>query len=82
LTINASDSIIDPNIVLTLQPYLTTQGTIYTPPNGTFTNNGGGLYIIDLVGVPEPAVPPATPLVVKSNIGGQSPASALTLIRL
>jgi hypothetical protein len=81
LDVNATDTIISPNVVLTLQPYITKAGTLFTPPNGTFTNNGGGLYIITLVGAPEPAVPPATPLVVKSNVGGASAPTALTKIR-
>ncbi|MGB7621026.1 MAG: hypothetical protein WBN92_01635 [Terriglobia bacterium] len=85
LDIAASSSVVSPNIILTLQPYLTAQGTMFNPTTlgGTaniFTNNGGGLYIITLVGAPEPAVPPATPLIVTSNIGGRG-TSALTLIR-
>ncbi|MBZ5537774.1 MAG: hypothetical protein LAO31_17605, partial [Acidobacteriia bacterium] len=81
LDLTVTDTIISPNVILTLQPYITTGGTLFTPPNGTLTNNGGGNYVLTLVGAPEPAVPPATPLVVKSNLGGASPKTALTKIR-
>jgi hypothetical protein len=84
LVVNASSSVVSPNVVLTLQPYLTTQGVVFDPSTlgNVFTNNGGGLYILTLVGAPEPAVPPATPLVVISNLGGASPPHGLDKIRL
>ncbi len=75
----------DPTAVLTLQPYLTTSGLTFNPIAincATFTNNGGGLYTLDCVGAPEPALPPATPLVVKSSLGGVSAPTALQRIRL
>ncbi|HEX6829368.1 MAG TPA: hypothetical protein VF104_10360, partial [Burkholderiales bacterium] len=86
LIINATSSVVSPNVVLRLQPYLTTAGTLYDPcpPSGVgcaFQNTGGGLYIITVVGAPEPAIPPATPLDVKSNLQGDSGSFALTLIR-
>lgn len=89
LTINASDSVISPDLVLTLQPYLTTAGTTYKPclaDGGVgciFTNQGSGLYLLDIVGAPEPAVPPATPMSITSNIpGGGTPSPfGLTSIR-
>ena len=61
LTVNASSSTVSPNVVLTLQPYVTATGTTFDPSllGATFTNNGGGVYILVLVGAPEPAVPPA-----------------------
>jgi hypothetical protein len=74
-----------PNAVLTLQPYLTQSGTIFDPATvgNTFTNTGGGIYTITLVGVPQPAAaanvtgatapftPGATPLtVVATNTVG------------
>jgi hypothetical protein len=83
LDITASSSVISPNIILSLQPYVTATGATFDPKSlgsNVFTNNGGGLYLITLVGAPEPAVPPATPLIVTSNIGGRA-TSALTLIR-
>jgi len=80
LIINATSSVVSPNVVLTLQPYVTVSGTTFTP-TATLTNNGGGLYTLTLVGVPEPAVPPAAPLQVTSNLGGASPFTALTRIR-
>lgn len=77
--------------VLTLQPYLTTAGTIFNPgAAGVFTNNGAGLYILTLVGAPRPACnsngnfsTPCTlaPLDVKSSQGGDSGFFALTKIR-
>ncbi len=87
LSLTATSNVVSPNVALTLQPYVTTTGTTYSPcpADGglgcVFTNAGGGLYTLDLVGVPEPAVPPATPLVVRSNLGGASPGTALTRIR-
>ena len=45
-----------------------------------FTNNGGGLYSLTLNGVPEPAIPAATPLDVKSNLTGDSGFFALTKV--
>ncbi|MBZ5536077.1 MAG: PKD domain-containing protein [Acidobacteriia bacterium] len=85
LDLTASSSVISPNIILTLQPYVTTSGATFDPRSlgstaNILTNNGGGLYIMTLVGAPEPAVPPATPLTVTSNIGGRG-TSGLTLIR-
>jgi hypothetical protein len=44
-----------------------------------FTNNGGGLYIITLVGAPQPGA--GNVLTVRSSLGGVSPASPLTKIR-
>ena len=84
LILNATSSVISPAVVLKLAPYVTTLGTTFDPCASlgcTFTNNGGGLYLLDIVGAPEPAVPPATPLVVFSSLGGQSPPTALTRIR-
>ncbi len=83
LDLTASSSVISPNVILTLQPYLTKSGTIFDPRtlgSNLFTNNGGGLYVMTLVGAPEPAIPPATPLTATSNLGG-SGSSGLTLIR-
>ncbi|MGB7621710.1 MAG: hypothetical protein WBN92_05115 [Terriglobia bacterium] len=81
LDLTVTDTIVSPNVILTLQPYITKGGTLFTPPNGKLTNNGNGNYVITLVGAPEPAVPPAKPLVVKSNLGGASAPTALTTIR-
>lgn len=87
LIINATSSVVSPNVVLTLQPYVTSSGNTYNPDpaaggvGNTFTNNGSGSYTLSIAGVPEPAVPPATPLVVKSNLNGVSAPSGLTRIR-
>jgi hypothetical protein len=89
LTINASDSVVSPNIVLTLQPYITTTGALFDPcvslgvSGCTFLNQGTGLYLLDVLGAPEPAIPPATPMLIKSNIpgGGTPNPFGLTSIR-
>ena len=56
LTVNASSSVVSPNVVLTLQPYVTATGTTFDPSQlgAVFTNNGGGVYILVLVGAPGP----------------------------
>ncbi|MFL5409855.1 MAG: hypothetical protein ACJ79D_00665, partial [Myxococcales bacterium] len=79
LDITATSTVVSPNVVLTLQPYLTSTGITFTPAAATFTNTGGGIYTITLVGVPQPAASPARPIVVKSNLNGTSPASAITV---
>jgi hypothetical protein len=96
LTLNATSSVISPNVVLKLQPYVTTTGTTYNPDpaaggvGNTFTNNGGGVYVLVLNGVPEPACGnpngnttpcPTKPLDIKSNLNGDSGSFALTDIR-
>ena len=82
LIVNATSSVVSPTVVLTLQPYKTSTGATFDPAGAnTFTNNGAGAYILTLVGVPEPAIPPATPIVVKSSAGGISPPLGLTKIR-
>jgi len=82
LLLTATSSVVSSAVVLTLQPYLTINGTIFDPgANGVFLNTGGGLYTLDLVGVQQPALSPAAPLVVKSNLGGVSPPAAVTRIR-
>ena len=93
LVVTASSSVISPNVVLTLNPYVCAvpalAGTLPCPGGSfdpatignTFTNNGGGLYTMTLVGAPEPAVPPALPLTATSNLGTTSPAHGLDRIR-
>jgi len=83
LILTASSSVVSPTVVLTLNPYLTTTGTIFNPATlgNTFTNIGAGNYTLTLVGAPEPALPGATPLTASSSAGGISPPQGLTLIR-
>lgn len=96
LILNATSSVVSPNVVLKLQPYVTTTGTTYNPDpaaggvGNTFTNAGGGVYTLTLNGVPEPACGnpngnvapcPTKPLDVKSNLNGDSGFFALTDIR-
>ncbi|HEY6908410.1 MAG TPA: hypothetical protein VI356_03505 [Myxococcales bacterium] len=81
LDLTASSSVVSPNVVLTLNPYLTTQGTTFDPTalGATFTNTGAGAYTLTLVGAPEPALPPATPIVAHSNLGGVSQPIGITV---
>ncbi len=81
LILNATSSIVSPSVILTLDPYVTTTGTTFDPATlgNVFTNNGGGLYIITLVGAPQPGA--GNVLRVRSNLGGVSPLTALTRIR-
>jgi hypothetical protein len=83
LDLTATSSVVSPGVVLTLQPYVTATGTTFDPTalGSVLTNNGNGLYTLTLVGAPEPALPPARPLVVKSSLGGASPPTGLTRIR-
>jgi hypothetical protein len=91
LILTAASSVISPNIVLTLQPYMTEQGTVFTPPAGTVFVNAAGILTLDAVGMPAPAcnlggtyLTPCgqAPLIVTSNKGGTSAPHALDLIRL
>jgi hypothetical protein len=81
LIITASSDVISPNVVLKLLPYTTTSGSTFDPATlgDTFTNGGGGLYTLTLVGAPQPASGPV--LQVKSNLGGLSPLHALDRVR-
>jgi len=81
LDLTATSSVISPNVILTLQPYVTAQGTTFDPTQlgSVFTNTGAGAYTLTLVGAPQPAAPPATPIVIKSNIGGVSPPTGITV---
>jgi hypothetical protein len=93
LILTATSSVISPTVNLFLNPYacnvtqppgvLPCPGGVFDPAvlGNAFTNAGGGLYNLTLVGAPEPAVPPATPLTVRSSLGGVSAASALTRVR-
>jgi hypothetical protein len=93
LIINANSNIVSPNIVLTLQPYITNGGTLFDPASlgATFTNNGAGAYTIQIVGAPAPIcnsingplVTPCSqrPLTVKSSLGGVSAPAGLDRIR-
>jgi hypothetical protein len=74
------------NAILTLQPYVTTTGSVYNPDPaagglGNVFTNIAGVLTIDLLGVPQPALPPARPLIVNSSVGGVSPPSGLTRIK-
>jgi hypothetical protein len=80
LSITATSSVVSPNVVLTLQPYVTKSGVTFDPSvlGATLTNTGAGNYTLVLVGAPEPALPPATPIVLTSNLGASSAPSAIT----
>jgi hypothetical protein len=81
LDVTAVSSVVSPGISLTLQSYVTTGGVLFDPATmgNVMTNNGAGNYTISLIGVPQPG--PSAKLVVKSNIGGSSPPTALTRVR-
>lgn len=85
LIVNATTSVVSPNVVLTLEPYVAIDGATWNlcPPGigCTMTNLGAGNYVFDAVGVIEPATPPAKPLMVQSSLGGLSAPSVLTRIR-
>jgi len=73
----------DANATLTLNPYLTTTGVLFDPNPlgaGPFTNVAGVLTLT-LVGAPEPALPPATPITISSSSGGVSAPSGITKLR-
>jgi len=79
LLLTATSSVVNAAVVLTLQPYTSITGVIVDPGvNGTFLNNGAGLYTLDLVGVPQPAANAI--LTVTSNLGGSgtSPLTSVT----
>jgi hypothetical protein len=81
LDVTATSTVVSPNVVLKLLPYLTVTGATFDPAalGNTFTNTGGGIYTLTLVGAPEPAIPPARPIVVSSSLGGVSPGAAITV---
>jgi hypothetical protein len=83
LIINITDTLVSPNVVLKLSPYKTTSGAIFDPTllGNTFTNNGAGLYVLTLVGAPQPAAGTANGagLTVTSNIGGTVTTPLLTV---
>ena len=81
LILSATSSIVSPNVTLRLLPYLTNTGATFDPANlgDTFTNGGGGLYTMTLVGAPQPAAGPV--LFVRSNLGSTSPGHALDRVR-
>jgi hypothetical protein len=96
LTINATSSVVSPNVVLKLQPYVTITGAVYNPDpaaggiGNVFTNNLNGTYLLDITGAPEPACGnpagnttpcPTASMDVRSNLNGDSGPFALTNIR-
>lgn len=96
VVINVTSSVVSTNVILTLQPYVTSTGTTYNPDpaaggvGNVFTNNLNGTYSLTINGVPAPACGnaggyktpcPTKPLDVKSNLNGDSGPLALTSIR-
>ena len=92
LIVNVSDT--DFTSIIKLKPYITATGTTFDPCASigcTFTNNGAGLYIIDVVGAPAPACGNvtgayATPCTIPSvavidTSDGATASSVLTRIR-
>lgn len=66
LTVTATSSVVDPGVVLTLQPYTDVDGN--TVQGGPMINLGGGLYQIVLTGVTQPAG--GESIRVTSSLGG------------
>lgn len=83
LTLAGTSSLVSQSTVLILQPYKTVTGATFDPIGigATFTNDGNGNYELQIDGVPEPALPPATPLTARSSAGGVSAPHGLDLIR-
>ncbi|HEX3760599.1 MAG TPA: hypothetical protein VHW23_17915, partial [Kofleriaceae bacterium] len=83
LILTATSSVVSPNVTLTLQPYVTATGATFDPAGAgdTFTNGGAGTYSLTVVGVPQPAAPPATPLTARSSAGGISPPHGIDRLR-
>jgi hypothetical protein len=83
LILTATSSVVSPTIDLTLAPYVTSTGAVFDPAGtgNTFTNAGGGNYTLTVVGVPEPAIPSATPLTARSSAGGVSPPHGIDRLR-
>jgi hypothetical protein len=73
----------DLNAQLFLNPYVTTTGVTFDPnPLGAGPfSDVAGVLTLTLVGAPEPALPPATPITVRSSSGGVSAPSAITKLR-
>jgi hypothetical protein len=83
LIIQATTSSVDPTVQLFLNPYVTTTGFTFNPDplgSGPFVDVGG-ILTLTLVGAPQPAAPPATPITVRSSQGGLSAPSAVTKLR-
>ena len=78
LVVTARSSVTASTVALTLLPYVTRTGSTYTPPDGSFVNQGDGRYALTLVGAPRPAAGRA--LRVVSNLGGRSPTHAVTRV--
>jgi hypothetical protein len=84
LIVTATSSVASQDIILTLQPYVTATGTTFDPAllGNIFTNGPPlGTYTLIVVGVPQPAAPPATPLTARSSAGGVSPPHGIDRLR-
>jgi hypothetical protein len=83
LTLTATSSVISPNVNLTLDPYVTVDGTTFDPAivGNTFTNNLNGTYTLTLQPAKEPQLPQAKPLTARSSAGGVSPPHGLDRVR-
>jgi len=80
LTVTSSNAAVGAALIVKLQPYLTTTGTTFDPATiGNTLTFAGGVYTLTLVGAPEPAIPPAKPIIVKDNLGGSSPLTGTAI---
>ena len=80
LAITATSSVVSPNVVMRLMPYVTKTGATFDPSTvgNTLANLGGGSYNFTIVGAPQPG--PGAVLQVQSNDGAVSPLKAVTLL--
>ncbi|HEX3481836.1 MAG TPA: hypothetical protein VHT91_42780 [Kofleriaceae bacterium] len=84
LIVTATSSVVSQDVILTLQPYVTATGTTFDPAllGNLFTNGPPlGTYTLTVVGAPQPAAPPATPLTARSSAGGISPPHGIDRLR-
>ena len=80
LTVTSNNAAVGAALIVKLQPYLTTTGTTFDPATlGNTLTFAGGVYTLTLVGAPEPAIPPAKPIIVKDNLGGSSPLTGTAI---
>jgi len=83
LIVSATPSIDNPAIIIKLNPYLTSTGVIFDPTalGNQFTyapgpgGGAGGVYLLTLVGAPQPALGIPSPVSVSDNLGATSPPS-------
>lgn len=81
LIISAASTNLSPNLQVTLLPYRTTLGSTFDPAllGAVFSNTGGGVHTITIVGALQPAAGPV--LQAKTNAGGLSALTPVQRLR-